>query len=87
MTPKMILGLREALQHSGGKPVEIEDTQTHEIYVLMTRDDFQRLMYDDSELSEGEMLAAARQGLSDPEGWSAPGMEVYDRDPSRESDS
>jgi hypothetical protein len=80
MTPKLIQDLREALQDSAGKPVEIEDAQTHQVYVLMTRQEFQRLIYDDSELTEDEMQAAAASALADPEGWGAPGMEDYDRD-------
>jgi hypothetical protein len=79
MTPKLIQDLREALQDSAGKPVEIEDAQTHEIYVLMTRREFQRLVYDDSDLSEEEMRAAAAGALDDPDGWGARGMVSYDR--------
>ena len=59
MTPRLIRDLREALQDSAGKPVEIEDPQTHQVYILMTRDQFQRLVYDDSDLTEDEMQAAA----------------------------
>jgi hypothetical protein len=80
MTPKLIQDLREALQDSAGKPVEIEDAQTHEIYILMTRREFQRLVYDDSDLTEEEMRAAANGALDDPDGWGARGMDSYDRD-------
>jgi hypothetical protein len=80
MTPKLIRDLREALQDSAGKPVEIEDPQTHQVYILMTRDQFQRLVYDDSDLTEDEMRAAAGTALADPDGWGAPGMGRYDAD-------
>ena len=80
MTPRLINDLREALQDSAGKPVEIEDPQTHQVYILMTRREFQRLIYDDSDLTEDEMQAAAGMALNDPEGWGAPGIETYDHD-------
>ena len=80
MTPKLINDLREALQDSAGQPVEIEDPQTHQVYILMTRREFQRLIYDDSDLTEDEMQAAAGMAVNDPESWGAPGMEIYDHD-------
>jgi hypothetical protein len=82
MTPKLINDLREALQDSAGKPVEIEDPQTHQIYVLMTQRELHRLVYDDSDLMESEMQAAAGTALNDPEGWGAPGMDSDDIDSS-----
>jgi hypothetical protein len=75
MSPKLIQNLREALQDTAGKPVEIEDAQTHEVCVLMTRSEFRRLIYDDTDLTSDEMRAAAALGLSDAQGWNAPGME------------
>jgi hypothetical protein len=75
MTPKLIQDLRAAIADCHGKLIEIEDAETHAVCVLMTRDEFRRLVDDDSELPADEMDAAARQGLSDEEGWSAPGME------------
>jgi hypothetical protein len=36
------------------------------------------IIYDDSDLTPEEMMAAARLMLDDPEGWGAPGMEIYD---------
>jgi hypothetical protein len=79
MTPKLINDLREVMQDSAGKPVEIQDTKTRQVYVLMTRQEFQRLIYDDSDLTPEEMQAAAGPALADPEGWDAPGMKDYDR--------
>jgi hypothetical protein len=78
MTPKLTNELRDAVQHNAGKAVEVEDDQ-HRIYILMTRQEFERVVYDDSDLSEDEMRAAAAQGLADDEGWRAPGMESYDQ--------
>jgi hypothetical protein len=79
MRPKLINDLREVMQDSAGQPVEIQDTQTHQVYVVMTRQAFQRLIYDDSDLSPEEMQAAAAPALADPEGWDARGMKDYDR--------
>lgn len=69
MTPKLIEELRDALQDNAGKPTEIEDAQTHQVYVLMTRDEFRRLVYDDSDVTEEEMLAIAEAAFADLEGW------------------
>jgi hypothetical protein len=77
MTPKLISDLREVMQDSAGQPVEIQDTQTQQVYVVMTRQEFQRLIYDDSDLTAEEMQAGS--ALADPEGWDAPGMKNYDR--------
>ena len=77
MTPKLTNELRDAVQHNAGK-VEVEDDQ-HRVYVLMTRQEFARVVYDDSDLTDDEMRAAAAQGLADDEGWHAPGMESYDQ--------
>jgi len=83
MTPKLSNTdeVRKALRESGGCPVEVEDEQTQTVYVMLTREEFERqcqLEYDDSELTAEEMLDTARQALDDPEGWGAPGMEEYD---------
>jgi hypothetical protein len=59
MTPRITNELRDAVQHNAGKPLEVEDDQ-HQVYVLMTRDAFERVVYDDSDLSEYEMSAAAQ---------------------------
>lgn len=79
MNAKLTDELRQAMQQQPDRPLEIRDDQTNTLYVLMTRDQFQKLVYDDSELTGDEMLAAAAAGLDDPEGWGAPGMEVYDQ--------
>jgi hypothetical protein len=67
------------MQDSAGRPVEIQDTPTLQVYVVMTRQEFRRLVYDDSDLTAEEMQAAPGQALADPEGWDAPGMKDYDR--------
>ena len=68
MTPKLIQDLCAAIADRHGKPIEIEDAETRAVYVLMTRDEFRRLVYDDSQLTADGMHSAARQGLADEEG-------------------
>lgn len=80
MKIKLTNNLRKALERSAGNPVEIQDEHTQQDYVLMSRDDFRRLVYDDSELEPREMLAAAGEAIDDSEGWGAAGMNDYDRD-------
>lgn len=80
MTPKLTSELRDAVQQNAGKPVEVEDDQ-HRVYVLMTRQEFQRVAYDDSDLTASEMEAAAAHGLTDGEGWDDPDMDSYNADP------
>lgn len=66
MTPRITDDLRDAVQRNGGKAVLAEDDQ-HRLYVVMTRQEFERVVYDDSDLTEAEMLAAAEQMLADEE--------------------
>jgi len=75
------------MQQQPDRPLEIRDDQTDTLYVLMTHDQFQKLAYDDSDLTGEEMIAAAAAALNDPEGWGAPGMEVYDQLDSQSADS
>lgn len=50
---------REALEKQPEQPLLVEDPLTRDSYVLMTSSQFQRLVYDDSDLSPDEMIAAA----------------------------
>ena len=40
--------------------------------------ELKQVVYDDSEWTEAELIAAGRDQLDDPEGWGSPGMEIYD---------
>lgn len=83
MVAKLTHEMREALQQSGDRPVEVEDDQTHRVYVIVTRDEFRDMQHrvvHDGDVSDDEMLAVAAQGLDDPDGWGAPGMDQYDQD-------
>ncbi len=79
MSPKITNDQRNALRQEPDRPIEIEDEQTQKLYVLMTRDLFRKLVYDDSDITPEEMMAAASEELNDPETWGAPGMEAYDQ--------
>jgi hypothetical protein len=61
---------RDAIDQAG-HPLELQDEQTSTLYVLMTREQFRELVYDDSDLTDDEMLAAAGEGLNAPDGWGA----------------
>jgi hypothetical protein len=80
MTPQISLDNQtlDRLRREG--EVEVQDAHGIPLVVMTVdaREKLEKLVYDDSEWSEQEMLAAASQQLDDPEGWGAPGMEVYD---------
>lgn len=76
MVAKVTLG--EQLQQAG--ELRVEDTLGVPV-VLMTlgaRQQLQKIAYDDSEWTDAEQNALMAEALNDPEGWGAPGMEVYD---------
>ena len=80
MTPKISIDEQtlDRLQKEG--ELRVEDTHGVPV-VLMTvdaREELQKLVYDDGEWTAEEMRAAGRDQLDDPEGWGAPGMEIYD---------
>lgn len=71
-------------QAIGMHGVEVEDSQhAGTKFVLMSVEGYEqlrRLAYDDSDLSEQEMLAAAGHSLEvgDADDWNSDGMEEYD---------
>ena len=81
MTPKLSEDLAKALDEQGGK-LTLQHPVTGQPVVLIIRqrldDEMKKILYDDSELSADEMMAAAAVANAGPEGWDAPGMEVYD---------
>lgn len=60
-------------------PLEVQDA-AGKVYFVMTSEQFRRYVYDDSELTPDEMLAAAASQLGVPEGWGAPGLDEYDQE-------
>ncbi len=81
MTPKLTDDLAKALDEHGGK-LTLQHPLTGQTVILIIgkrlEEEMKKVLYDDSELSPGEMIAAAAAANSGPKGWDAPGMEVYD---------
>jgi hypothetical protein len=78
MIEKLSEDIAQAVTHQD-RPLEVQDA-AGKVYFVMTSQQFQKYVYDDSELAPDEMLAAAAADLNDPEGWGAPGMDAYDQD-------
>jgi len=80
MTPRIAIDDQTLEQLREKGELRVEDSHGVPV-VLMTvdaREELQKLIYDDSEWTEEEMRAVTQRWLDDPEGWGAPGMEVYD---------
>ena len=83
MTAKLNEDLAEAVNQQG-RPLEVRDA-TGKVHFVMTSQQFQKYVYDDSDMTPDEMLAAAASQLDDPEGWGATGMDAYDKEDSTPS--
>jgi hypothetical protein len=81
MTPRVAIDDQtlHQLQEEGELRVETAAGVPLVVMTVDAREDLQKAIYDDSALSEAEMRAAGRDQLDDPEGWGAPGMEIYDK--------
>jgi hypothetical protein len=68
-------------QLDAGRAVDVTDPETAQPYVVLRKDVFdrvQRLLYDDSEVTQDELrLMLARS--AEANGWNEPGMDAYDR--------
>ena len=64
MTPKLSEEQRRALAAKEGRPIPVEDDQTHKLYVLVGEDLHRRAM---QALKEQEDLAAVREGIKQME--------------------
>jgi hypothetical protein len=80
MTPRLAIDDQtlHQLQEVGELRVETAAGVPLVVMTVDARADLQKAIYDDSDLTEAEMRAAGRDQLDDPEGWGAPGMEIYD---------
>ena len=78
MTEQLNDQIAEAVSHQD-RPLEVRDA-AGKVYFVMTSQQFQKYVYDDSELTPDEMVAATMSQLDDPEGWGAPGMDDFDQD-------
>lgn len=72
--------LRRALAENPGQPVYVEDADTRQQYVLVRAELYRQVqpLLDAGELTDEEMLAAAAAANRGPDGWDAPGMDIYD---------
>ena len=68
----------EQLQREGEVKVEEAHGLPLVVMTVDARQELQKLIYDDSEWTAEEMRAVTKRWLDDPEGWGAPGMEIYD---------
>ena len=66
MTAKLNEDIAEAVSRQD-RPLEVLDA-AGKMYVVMTSQQFQKYVYDDSQLRPDEMLAAAALRVDDPEG-------------------
>lgn len=80
MTAKLNEDIAEAVSRQD-RPLEVWDAAGN-VYIVMTSQQFQKYVYDDTELTPDEMAAAAALQLDDPEEWGAAGMDAYDQDDS-----
>jgi hypothetical protein len=81
--------LQQAVERQGGRPVEVIHPGTQKVYMLVPREQFERLrpLLEDDRLSPAEQ----RRLLTDAgrrAGWDDPAMDAYDRyDQHRDSES
>ncbi len=84
MTPKLtnIDDVRKALVESHGQPVEVEDDQTHTVYVMVTREEFQKKyqpLYDDSEPNPRDFYSSFAETVKDD--LESSDADIYDDSP------
>jgi hypothetical protein len=79
MALKLTDEMREAVQQRSGRPVAVEDEQTHLQYVLLPLTVYEQLQsrFAD-ELFDASDAAAAQSLAAGAAGWDDPGMSVYD---------
>jgi predicted transcriptional regulator len=61
MTPKLTNEMRQAIRQNPGRPISVEDDETHKIYVLVDQSTHERAMR--ALAHEEEDLAAVQAGL------------------------
>jgi hypothetical protein len=80
MTPRITIDDETLQRLREAGELRVEDTNGDPV-VLMTldaRQELQKRLYDDSEWTEEDMRAVITPWLDDPDGWGAPGMQIYD---------
>lgn len=77
MTPKLTDEMREALRDESRRPVQVEDEQSHRLYVLLPLEVYLRvrpILRDDFDISD--TYAAQDEALARV--WDDPELNVYD---------
>ena len=72
MTPKITNEQREALHQTPGKPVDVEDDQSAEVYVLVAKADFRQMV--DEELRRQLQIGFDQVAAGDVGEWDADEM-------------
>ncbi len=70
--------LLKKLQQAGELRVENMDGVPIVLMTVDARNQLQQAVYDDSDLTEEEMLRMGADQLNDPADWGAPEMDIYD---------
>lgn len=80
MMPKITIDEQTLDQLRREGELQVEDAHGIPLVVMTVdaRRELQKVVYDDTEWTDQEMLAIAAKQLDDPDGWGAPGMEIYD---------
>jgi hypothetical protein len=76
--------IRQAIERTGGQPVRLEDPETHQWYVLLRADVYDRIqrVFDEEDRQFAEaMFPGIREIFED---WNDPAMDIYNSlDPRR----
>ena len=72
--------LRREIQHQGDRPIEVIDPATNKVYLLIPREQYDRLksLFENESLSNLEQRELLRQA-GRRAGWDEPAMDAYDR--------
>jgi hypothetical protein len=78
MTPKLTDEMREALRDKARLPVQVEDEQTHERYVLLPLEVYRRVrpIFRGEDFDVTDTYAAQDEALAKV--WDDPELDVYD---------
>jgi len=79
MTTEITDQQRAAITAEGDRPVEVVDPQTNRLYVLISREQYERLkpLFEDEPVSESEQRDLLRRA-GRRAGWDDPEMDAYD---------
>ena len=79
MTPILNDELQQALRHRGNGPVEIVDPRTNKVYLLIAREQYERIkpLFEEDPITPEEQLELLRQA-GRRVGWDDPEMDAYD---------